>query len=139
MTPRRAITALITIFAALIVVTACSNGAPTKGSIDSTVQTQLRRDIATLAAAAAAHNTAAAQAALTALDSDAAAAHTAGKLSDAKLAQIRAAEATLQADLASSSPTTPAPITPSITASPTPTDGKSKGKGNGNGNGDGGD
>jgi hypothetical protein len=132
---RPAYPAALTVCLTLMTVTACSSGGKTNSSIDSSVQAQLRTDVTTLAAAAAAHNTAAAQAALTALDADAAAAHTAGKLSDSKLAQIRAVEAALQADLTSSSPTTPAPIT----QSPTPTDSKSKGKGNGNGNGDGGD
>ena len=139
MRPRRASAALLTACLTLMAATACSSGAATKSPIDSTVQAQLRSDLATLASAAAAHNTAAAQAALTAFDSDAAAAHTAGKLSDAKLAQIRAAEVALQADLASSTPTTSPPGTSSIAPSPSPTAGKSKGKGNGNGNGDGGD
>jgi membrane-bound lytic murein transglycosylase B len=132
MTLRGSRRALITLCVPLILVTACSSGAAKESSIDSTAQTQLRRDLATLAAAVAAHNTAAAQAALTALDSDAAAAHAAGKVSDAKLAQIRVAESTLQADLASSSPT-PAPTTRSITASPTPSNGKDKGNGKGDG------
>lgn len=126
MKARRAGSALLTSCAAVMFVAACSGGT-TKTAIDAPVQAQLRSDVAALAAAAASHDTAAAQAALTALDSDAAAAHTAGKLSSTKLSQIRAAEAALHADLASSSPT-PAPTTPSSTAPAPPPKGKGAGK-----------
>ena len=113
-----------------LLLTACGGTQPAKSAMDPNVQTQLRRDIHLLAAAAAAHDTGGAQAALAALDADTAAAHTAGKLSDAQLAQIRAAAAAVQADL------TPAPqVTVSVTPTPAATPKSSNTKDNGKGGG----
>jgi tRNA A-37 threonylcarbamoyl transferase component Bud32 len=126
-------------------------------SIDSATTTQLRNDVRALAQAAENKNYAAATAALAILNTDLAAAHAAGNLSAAKLAEIRAAIAPVQADLllaarptskappanpvASTSHTSTHPTTkPVVRATPTPKhpvkppkkskgDGKKHGKG----------
>jgi hypothetical protein len=110
--------------------------------------TQLRDDVRALAQAAAARNYGAATAALTILNTDLAAAHAAGNLSSAKLAQIRTAIAAVQADLVlAARPTSKAPsvapvastsaaqptIRPVDRATPSP---KHKSKGHGEGHGD---
>jgi hypothetical protein len=113
-----------------------SSGHNVAAGIDLAVQNQLRQDIQNLAAAAAAHNTAGAQAALNALTADTAAARVAGKLSDTKLTQIRAAAAAIQTDLARpASPSTTVPRTPT----PSPPTHSKGGKDNGKGGGHGGD
>lgn len=124
--------------------TACASGSPTTTAMDQAVQAQLRQDLRALASAAAAHSTPSAQAALAALNADAAAAHAAGKLSDTRLAQIRAAAVSVQADL--TPPSAPMPratisVTPASSSPParaTP-GGKHKGKGKGDGDAGGGD
>jgi hypothetical protein len=133
--------AVIGVLAAASLLTGCGSGNRT----DAATTSQLRQDMQTLAAAAAARNYPAALSALAALNADAAAAQGTGKLSDIQLAQIRAAAAKVQADLttATAQPTT-APATPQQTGTghpPTvPRPGKSKHKGGeGNGGGDGGD
>jgi hypothetical protein len=78
----------------------CSDSAiGSRSSVDPAVPTQLRQDVRAVADDLAAHRFAQARDALTALDADTAAAHTAGKLSDADLVRIRAAAATLAGDL----------------------------------------
>lgn len=120
MSPRRAWLALLNLGLGLAVA-ACSGGAPTAPSIDPAVHAQLRSDVSAVASAVAAGDSAAAQHALDALDAHAAAAHGDGKLSADKLAEIQAAEAALQADLAAGSSPSP---TPSATTTAAPsTDG----------------
>ncbi len=100
------------LFAAVILVGCGGNNPTRRAGIDAGVQQQLRRDVAAVAAAAARHDIPAAQAALAALDADLAAAHTAGKLPAARLAQIRMAAAQVQTSLtrqADSRAVTPSP------------------------------
>jgi tRNA A-37 threonylcarbamoyl transferase component Bud32 len=117
-------------------------------AMDAATVTQLRDDVRALAQAAAARNYGAATAALTILNTDLAAAHAAGNLSSAKLAQIRTAIAAVQADLVlAARPTSKAPsvapvastsaaqptIRPVDRAAPSP---KHTSKGHGKGHGD---
>lgn len=110
--------------AALSVLADCSVGTPTHaGSIDPSVQDQLRQDVRSVAAALATHHLREASAALNALTADTAAASTAGKLSSTQLTRIRGAAATLAGDLerATSAPATTRTVspTPAVTVTTT--------------------
>lgn len=110
--------------AALSLLAGCSDGTSTPtGSIDPSVQDQLRQDVRSVAAALATHHLRQASAALNALTADTAAAHTAGKLSSTQLTRIRGATATLEDDLAraTSAPATTRPVspTPAVTVTTT--------------------
>lgn len=110
--------------AALSVLAGCSDGTSTPtGSIDPSVQDQLRQDVRSVAAALATHHLREASAALNALTADTAAASTAGKLSSTQLIRIRGAAATLAGDLerATSAPATTRTVspTPAVTVTTT--------------------
>jgi hypothetical protein len=120
--------------AVAVALSGCGTGA-SQDSIDAATKSLLQRDLRTLSQAAARRDYAAAGAALSAMNADLAAARTAGKLTDPKLAQIRAAAVKVQADLAASTPR--ASLTPP--SSPTSTESKGHGKGNGSDHGGGGD
>lgn len=106
--------------AVAVALAGCGTGSAGGDSPDVAVQQQLRQDMAALASAAAARHIRAAEQALANLDTDAAAAHAAGKLDAAHLGRIRAAAARVQIDLAglAGTPTSPAPVT--ATASTVP-------------------
>lgn len=106
--------------AVAVALAGCGTGSAGGDSPDVAVQQQLRQDMAALASAAAARHIRAAEQALANLDTDAAAAHAAGKLDAAHLGRIRAATARVQIDLAglAGTPTSPAPVT--ATASTVP-------------------
>jgi hypothetical protein len=127
------------------VLAGCGHGVPTvSNAVDPAVQLQLRNDVRALTAAFADHRHAQARAALADLDADVAAAYTAGKITDAKVAAIRAAAAKLAADLdrlrQRLSPTVTVTRTPAPAPAPKPAPGHGKhGKGGGKGGGDSGD
>ncbi len=130
-----------TVIAATLVasgaMTACGSG-PDRSAAATVAQ--LRDDMRSVAAAAAAHNYPAVAGALRVLDADAAAARANGTLSVDRLAAIRAALATVRADL-SATTTPPATVTvaPSTNAPPTKGDHKGGHGHKGGGGGDGGD
>jgi hypothetical protein len=142
----RSLTAAVALLAAGLLLTGCGSG--NANTTDAATITLLRRDMASVASAAASTNYSAADAALTVLKADALAARAGGTLSDSQLTRITAAATAVQADLAAATrtPTTTATATATATATlplaPTPTPGKSKHKGRdggGQGGGNGGD
>jgi hypothetical protein len=114
--------------AAVASLAGCSNGTSGDGTtgptIETSVQTQLRQDVRSLADALAADHLPQARTALAALDADAAAAYAAGKLDRDHLGRIRAAAAVLSRDLdhRTSTPAATVPVTPTsavtVTAEP---------------------
>jgi hypothetical protein len=127
---------------AMLLGSACGGRTTASAAIDTAVQQQLRLDLLRLASAAAAHDSGAARAALETFNADTALAHAAGKVTDAKLAELRAAAGSVQTDLASASAGAVAAPSRSATSpasgtGPAPEPAKTHGKGNGNGNGDG--
>lgn len=138
-TTRRRIRRTVLAAALLAPLSACGSDGGTTTPIAAATRIQLRHDTQALASAAAAHNLTAAHNALSTLNTDLAAAQAAGDLTDAKLAQIRAAALAVQSDLAALEPTPR--VTVSITSTSTPTaPGPSKSKhGHGGGDGHGGD
>lgn len=127
--------------AALVLAGCASSGQGRPNGIDSTVRQQLRNDLTTLATAASAHRRADAEAALSALDADAAAAHVAGKIDDISLSRIRAAAARVHADLITARTVTPTVTVPASSPPPKPSRPKKDNGGDkhGKGHGDGGD
>jgi hypothetical protein len=99
MTARHLACALVVV-GATSALAACGNRAPnTTPALDAAVQVELRQDLQSVAAALAAKQPARAQTALQVMDADVAAAYTAGKISNAKLAQIRTAATELALDV----------------------------------------
>ena len=117
---------------AVLMLSACGNTSIGPGGIDAATKAQLQRDVQTLTQAAQHRQYPGAETALSTLNADLAAAHATGKVTDAKLNQIRAAAVKVVADLATVSatpPTVPVAATPS--ASPVQSKpGHDKGMGN---------
>lgn len=103
----------------LVVLAGCGSSGPPATSIDAAAQTHLRQDLHTVAKAIAGHHRARARAALAKLNADTAAAHAAGRVSDAKFADIQAAATSLATDL-ERRPHTPAPTVTVTTSAPAP-------------------
>ncbi|HET8583648.1 MAG TPA: hypothetical protein VFL65_10360 [Jatrophihabitans sp.] len=94
------------VLALLASLAACgSSGSRPPAAIETGTQQILRHDLATLVDKAAAHDTGAALTAAAHLDADATTAHTAGRLSDERFAQIESAIARVEADLTAPKPT----------------------------------
>lgn len=131
--------------AAALVVGGCASGsgspAPSGTSASSpairaATQQQLRADLRIVTSAAARGRLADARAALTTLNADLAAAGAAGSITSARLAQIRAAANSVDAELVRlTTPTTP-PTTKTVTVAP-PTPKHHHGKGGGGDDGGG--
>lgn len=124
MTGRRTVTGVAVIGAVLV--SACATGSADLA--DSAATATLRQDLHDVTSAAAGKDYRAALAALTRLTGDAADAHEAGRLSDARFARINATAARVRADLiAAITPRTPT-TTRTVTVHPTaPESGKGKG------------
>lgn len=99
----------------VMVLSACSGGA-TATAVDPTVQAQLRRDLHTLTQSVLNHDPLLARAAISALNADLAAAYSAGKVSDPRMASIRDAVARVQADLLASPVGSTPPSTAAVAA-----------------------
>lgn len=127
------------IFGSVVVVgiAGCASTASTS-VMDAAVQAQLRLDTQAVANAAATHNVAQLQLAVAALNRDAVAAHSAGKLTDTKLAGIGSAIAAIERVVSVSTSVKPSPT---LSTTPPPAGHPKKGGGghSGGGNGDGGD
>ena len=136
----RRLVAALAAACAVLLLSACGNTGNDTTGIDRATNTQLQQDVLALSQAVAAHDHSAEQAALAALNADLAAARAAGKVTDGKLGQIRAAMARVQADLAEAAavPQATVTLTPSPSAPPKK-DNRGKGNGDGGGHGDGGD
>lgn len=129
--------AALAVGGAALLLSACGTTGNGSGGIDRATNTQLQQDVLALSQAVAAHDHPAEQAALAALNADLAAARAAGKLTDGKLGQIRAATARVQADLSATAavPRATVTLTPSV---PPSKDNRGKGHGDGGGHSDGG-
>jgi len=104
------------------------------GGIDAATKAQFQGDVQTLTQAAQDRQYSGAQTALSTLNADLTAAHAAGKVTDAKLSQIRASAVKVLADLAAATATPPTVAVPATPfASPSPEQPK-PGHGHGNGN-----
>jgi hypothetical protein len=119
---------------AALMLSACASNSIGVGGIDAATKAQLQQDVQTLTQAAQHRQYSGAQTALSTLNADLAAAYAAGKVTDAKLNQIRASAVKVFADLAAVPTTTPTVTVPaSPSARPSP-DQPKPGHGNGNGN-----
>jgi hypothetical protein len=119
---------------AALMLSACASNSIGAGGIDAATKAQLQQDVQTLTQAAQHRQYSGAQTALSTLNADLTAAHAAGKVTDAKLSQIRASAVKVFADLAAVPTTTPTVTVPaSPSARPSP-DQPKPGHGNGNGN-----
>jgi hypothetical protein len=119
---------------AALMLSACASNSIGAGGIDAATKAQLQQDVQTLTQAAQHRQYSGAQTALSTLNADLTAAHAAGKVTDAKLNQIRASAVKVFADLAAVPTTTPTVTVPaSPSARPSP-DQPKPGHGNGNGN-----
>ena len=123
--------ALAAVASAALLGSSCANQGD---GIDATTKTLLQHDVQTLTSAAAKGDYAAARAATSTITADLAAAAAAGKITDTKLAQIRASVLKVQTTLSATHTPTPTPppsrTTPPSTRTTQPGDGQ---------NGDGGD
>lgn len=120
---------------AVVLATLLGSGCASGGdSIDPATQTLLQRDVQVLTRAAAAHDHAAARAAIATLNADLSSARAAGKISDTKQAQVHAAIVKVTATLASE----PTPASTPTSPAPKPTTPSGDGK-SGDGEGGGGD
>ena len=111
---------------------ACASNSIGAGGIDAATKAQLQGDVQTLTQAAQDRQYSGAQTALSTLNADLTAAHAAGKVTDAKLSQIRASAVKVLADLAAATATPPTVAVPATRlARPSPEQPK-PGHGNGN-------
>jgi len=118
---------------AALMLSACASNIGA-GGIDAATKAQLQQDVQTLTQAAQDRQYSGAQTALSTLNADLTAAHAAGKVTDAKLSQIRASAVKVLADLAAATATPPTVTVPaSPSARPSPEQPK-PGHGHGNGN-----
>ena len=123
---------------AALMLSACASNIGA-GGIDAATKAQLQGDVQTLTQTAQHRQYSGAQTALATLNADLATAHAAGKVTDAKLSQIRASAVKVLADLAAATatpPTVAVPATPLDRPSP---DQSNSGDGNGNDHQGGGD
>lgn len=119
---------------AALMLSACASNSIGAGGIDAATKAQLQGDVQTLTQAAQDRQYSGAQTALSTLNADLTAAHAAGKVTDAKLSQIRASAVKVLADLAAATATPPTVTVPaSPSARPSPEQPK-PGHGHGNGN-----
>lgn len=119
---------------AALMLSACASNSIGAGGIDAATKAQLQQDVQTLTQAAQDRQYSGAQTALSTLNADLTAAHAAGKVTDAKLSQIRASAVKVLADLAAATATPPTVTVPaSPSARPSPEQPK-PGHGHGNGN-----
>ena len=118
---------------AALMLSACASNIGA-GGIDAATKAQFQGDVQTLTQAAQDRQYSGAQTALSTLNADLTAAHAAGKVTDAKLSQIRASAVKVLADLAAATATPPTVAVPATPfASPSPEQPK-PGHGHGNGN-----
>ena len=118
---------------AALMLSACASNIGA-GGIDAATKAQLQGDVQTLTQAAQDRQYSGAQTALSTLNADLTAAHAAGKVTDAKLSQIRASAVKVLADLAAATATPPTVAVPATRlARPSPEQPK-PGHGHGNGN-----
>jgi hypothetical protein len=99
---------------AALMLSACASNIGA-GGIDSATKAQLQGDVQTLTQAAQHRQYSGAQRALSTLNADLTAAHAAGKVTDAKLRQIRASALKVLADVVAATATPP---TVAVTATP---------------------